>query len=180
VSPGPPLVGQPLTCVVAVLSVFIINSIQLRTRTERYAIGVIVTIGFLSIAAAAARWGTMYYVWSDPAKAASRITTSNLVLMEHFMRIEILLGTVAYGLPIARNFFTQLVEQFRILKNTLGWSDNQGCGSRGSTGGNRGLDPGQPPLIEVALNLRKKHSFNELQEQEQSVGSSSCSREQIS
>lgn len=126
---------------IAVLGIFIINSISLRTRTERCAISIIVTIGFLSIMAAAARWGTMYYVWSDPSKTATRVTTSNLVLMEHFMRIEILFGTLAYGLPIARKFLARAVTQFRLLTSSLGerWSGSHRSHGSGSAG--RGAAP---------------------------------------
>jgi len=92
----------------------------LQLRVERIALGFVIFIGFLSIAAAGARYGVFIYVWNDPSKTATRVTLSNLVFMDHFMRIEILFGVIAYGLPVARKFMARTMARWRPLANWSG------------------------------------------------------------
>jgi len=103
---------------VALLSVAIIRSVGLQNRTEKIAIFLIFVLGSLSIAAAVGR--LVLFIFLYEKKDWSKYTEDNVQWVQFLIRIEIILGTVAYGFAFGRLMLRKTVIYFVDLASSIG------------------------------------------------------------
>jgi len=122
---------------IALLSIFIIRSINITSRSVMVAVIVIIFVGFLSIVAAIGRLILFLYIYTSPPGDWSRFTPANIVWIQLLVRIEVLFGTLAYGFAFGRVFVKKFVEGLVALTSRI--TGGSGSGSRTGTNASKSL-----------------------------------------